>query len=315
MSYEQIVENHHKITFRDNVKMVAQQHGDVLLNAVTVEPAEGEAMNAADLIGKKEYMEGEAHSRTNPDNPSGTSRRWLVFPDKPIEDGELITKERMFKNAMDPTSNLLRNNVLSVVRGRQDRILGVRRKPDGTFAISGSGILGTASGGKKAGDSVTDLPAGNFIAHNAAGGTTGLNTEKLRMAHEEMELADFGLETGIQTYCAITPKQKTDLLNLALAAKVNLNQYVMEQIKNGQPTTLLGIHWLFTNRLPVDENGYRLCPMWTKDNIAVGMWQDVEGRIWNDTSKRNLPQIMVDCYLDCVRVEDIGVRVIRCEEA
>ncbi|GHF33289.1 phage capsid protein [Seohaeicola zhoushanensis] len=314
MSYEQLVEDHHKILFRDNVAMVAQQVTNHIMGAVTVIPASGEAVNAADLVGKVEASDIEEHSRTNPDNPAGKSRRWLVYPIG-IESGELITKDVMFKHAMDSTSMLLRAHVAAVVRKQQDRILGVKAKVGGGWEMSGRGLFGQASGGKLPGTDLSDLPSGNFIPHNAAGGSTGLNTEKLRKATEAMELADFGFETEMAVYCAITPKQKTDLLNLALATKTQLNQFQLQQIESGKPTTLLGITWIFTNRLPTDANGYRLCPIWTKENVIVGEWQGINGRIWNDTSKRNLPQIMVDAYLDATRIEDIGVRVIRCEEA
>lgn len=313
MSYEQTVEPHHKLKFTGNVQMVAQQVANPIRGAVTIVTAEGEAQDAADLIGKKEYQEGEDHSRTNPDVTSGRSRRWLIRPTV-IETGEYISKETKFDQAMDPSSKLVRNNVLAVERGVGDRILGVRRKAGGGFEVSGSGILGLVNEGKRPG-STQGLPTGNYIAHNAAGGTTGLNTEKLRMATEAMELEDFGLETEDEIFCMISPKQKTDLLNLALATKTQLNQFDLKQIETGKPTTLLGITWLFSNRLPVDANGYRLCPLWSKANIVCGMWQDVQGRMWNDPSAKNLPYIYVDAYPDATRIEDGGVRVIRCQEA
>lgn len=312
MPFEQIVEAHHKLTFTGNVQMVAQQLQNPLRNAVTVVPATGEAQDAADLIGKKEYIEGEDYSRRNPDNPSPRSRRWLVRPTV-IEDGEYIDKETKFDAAMDPTSPLVRNSVKAVERGVGDRILGVRRQANGTFAVAGSGILGIASEGKR-GDTKQPLPAANYIAHNFGAGGNGLSIEKLRAATEAMELADFGLETDDEIYCMITPKQKTDLLNLALATKTQLNQFDLEQIRTGKPTTLLGITWLFGNRVPVDSNGHRLCPLWSKANVVAGMWQDVQGRMWNDGGAKNLPYIYTDAYVDCVRVEDVGVRVIRCQE-
>ncbi|WP_226946219.1 hypothetical protein [Roseobacter sp. TSBP12] len=45
------------------------------------------------------------------------------------------------------------------------------------------------------------------------------------------------------------------------------------------------------------------------------MWQDINGRIWNDGSADNLPYIKVDAYPDCTRLEDVGVRVIECVES
>ncbi|MEO1637773.1 MAG: phage capsid protein [Pseudomonadota bacterium] len=310
MSFEKLVEDHHKLEFSGNVKMVAQQMQNPIRNAVTIVPATGEAQDAADLIGKLEYEEGEDRSRRNPENVPNRSRRWLVRPTV-IETGQYLDKEDKFDAAMDPTSPLFRNHVLAVERGVQDRILGVRRnKSTGKFEISGSGVFGTASEGKRGGTKKT-LPAANYVPHASA----GLTTEKLRAAAEAMELEDFGFEGDMGIYCAISPKQKTDLLNLALATKTQLNQFDLKQIETGKPTTLLGITWIFTNRLPYNADGQRLLPMWTKDNIVCGMWQDVQGRIWNDGSAKNLPYIYADAYPDAVRIEDIGVRIIECVES
>ncbi|MBR9840262.1 MAG: hypothetical protein GYB50_20565 [Rhodobacteraceae bacterium] len=313
MSYRQTVEPHHRLKYSDNIQMMAQQMQNPLRAAVTIVSAEGEAQSMADLLDRVEYEEGEDYSQRNPQNVPGHHRRWLVRPTV-IQSGQLITKEEKFDKAMDPTSKLNETHVKAVERGVFDRILGVRRKAGGGYEIGGGGILGSVVEGKTPGAGIA-LPAGNYIAHNGAGDDTRLNAEKLRMATEAMELEDFGLETEDEIYGLITPKQKTDLINLALATKTSLNPFDVEQIRQGKPGQLLGINWLFTNRLPTDSNGYRLIPLWSKANIVCGMWQDVEGDIFNDSSKRNQPQILVDAYPAAGRIEDAGVRVIRCSEA
>lgn len=316
MSYLQTVENHHKLTYTDNVSMVAQQLQNPLRNAVTVVPCSGEAKNMADLIDEVDYEEGEDYSRRNPDNVPDRSRRWLVRPTV-VQSGQLITKEEKFDQAMDPTSPLFRSHIKAVERGVFDRILGVRKKKGEAAKMAGGGILGAVVSGKTPG-ATSALPAGNFVAHNydpKSTGETGLSLAKMRKACEDMELENFGLETDDEIYGLITPKQKTDLINLAVATGASLNPFEVENIKKGQPGELLGINWIFTNRLPVDTNGYRLIPLWSKANIICGMWQDVEGQIFNDSSARNLPRVLVDAYPTAGRVEDGGVRVIRCAEA
>ena len=274
MSYRQIVEEHHKLTYSDNVKMVAQMVRNPLRDAVIWEPASGEAVNMADLIGKTEYQEGEDYSRTNPDNPPENSRRWLVRP-KVIETGMYITKEQKFDQAMDPTSRLVRNQVVTVERGVYDRLLGIRKNGN-DFVVSGGGIMGKVAEGKTPG-TASDLPAGNYLAVDVGdpGTPTGMNTTKLRGATEAMELEDFGLETEDEIYSLITPKQKTELINLAIETGKNLNPFEVQNIRDGKPGKLLGVNWMFTNRLPKDSNGYRLIPVWSKENIVAGAWQDV----------------------------------------
>ncbi len=314
MSYHQIVEPHHRLTFRDNTAMVAQQMQNPLRNAVTIVDATGEAQSVADLVGKTDYIEGEDYSRRNPDNPPRRSRRWLVRPNV-IETGQYITKEEKFDQAMDPTSMLTKNTITTVERGVYDRILGIRKLATGGYAVSGGGILGSVREGKTPGSGI-DLPAANIIPADfgTPGTPYGLSAEKLREGVEAMELEEFGLETEMSIYGLITPKQKTDLINLALATKTSLNPFDVENIREGKPGRLLGINWMFTNRLPKNSAGQRMCPLWSKDNIVAGFWQDVEGDMWNDTAAKNMPYIYADAYVDAARVEDGGVRVILCAE-
>ena len=310
MSLELQVEQHHKLKYASDTAMVAQQMQNPLRNAVTIVSADGEAQSTADLLGEDEYVRGASRDTRNPEVSSKDTRRWLVYPEYAIEHGKTIYKVDTFKKMMDPTSTTMRKGVAAVERGIFDTILGVVPKPGGKFSITGAGIMGRATEGKRPG-SAQALPSANYIAH----GGLGLNTEKLRSATEAMELENFGLETDDEMFALISPKQKTDLLNLALATKVNLNQFDLNQIKTGKPTTLLGITWIFTNRLPVNKTGNRLVPIWSKSNIVAGFWQDLQGRIWNNGERKNLPYAFTDAILDCVRHQDGGVRIIECVEA
>ncbi|QPM89153.1 phage capsid protein [Pseudooceanicola algae] len=313
MSYRQTVEAHHRLSYQNNVRMVAQQMQNPLRAAVTIVSASGEAQDMADLIDKVEYQEGEDYSRRNPENPPKRTRRWLVRPTV-IESGQLITKEEKFDQSQDPTSSLVVTHTKAVERGIFDRILGVR-KSGSNYVVRPGGIFGAVSEGKTPG-STKDLAAGNYIAVDAGeDAAAGLTLNKMRAATEGMELEDFGLESDDEIFGLITPKQKTDLLKLAFETGKNLNPFEVKEIENGRPGSLLGIRWMFTNRLPKDNNGHRLVPLWTKANIVCGMWQDIEADLFNDTSARNLPQCIVDAYPAAGRVQDEGVRIIRCLEA
>lgn len=315
MSYRQTVEDHHRLSYSENVQMVAQQLQNPLRNAVTIVPADGEAQNMADLIDQVDYQEGDDYERRNPENAPDRSRRWLIRPTV-IQSGQLITKEEKFDQARDPTSPLFRSHVKAVERGVFDRILGIRKKKGQEATLAGGGILGKVSEGKTP-SSTVDLPAANYVAYDYDPKTTGergLSLSKMRYATEAMELEDFGLETDDEIFGLITPKQKTNLIDLAVATGKNLNPFEVDNIKDGKPGELLGINWLFTNRLPKNSAGRRLVPLWSKANIICGMWQDLEGMMFNDGSAKNLPRILIDAYPTAGRIEDGGVRVIECEE-
>lgn len=113
---------------------------------------------------------------------------------------------------------------------------------------------------------------------------------------------------------AITPKQHTDLLKIVSQTQENLNAFQQEELRRGKVSFFMNTNFYVTNRL-LKSGTTRSCPMWTKDNVALGVWQDVQGDMWNDTSAKNRPYAYVDAYVDCVRIQDNGVHVIECTES
>ena len=301
------VEAHHKLTYSQNVEMVAQQKRGRIRGRVTEHPASGEAMSIADLVGTVDAVRVHERDRRNMDNRPDNTRRWLVFREK-LKSGQYIDSEEKLKKAMDPTAVYTKTHTSAVVRELDDVIMGIE-KQGARFVVTDGGILGAATEGKR-GTAKSDLPDKCFI--EAAG--SGLSLAKLRQAKRDLNLDEHGLEDEETTYAAITPWQVDDLLKIAEDSVPNLNAYTVDQLKNGKPTTLLGFEWIVTNRLPYKSGLERMCPIWTKSNIHLGLWQDVRGRMWNDTSADNTPYCVVDARADCGRVEDDGVRVILCDE-
>jgi len=308
MSYQQLVESHNRLTYRDNVRMVAQQLQNPLRNAVTIVDGKGESMNVAQLFGKKTARRTPDRDRKNPDNPTPRSARWLVRPEA-IEDGEYIDNATKWDAAMDPTSHLFRASVAAVERGIFDCILGIEQRQDGTFAIGTTGILGSTRTGKR-GETVVALPGNQTIAHSS----TGLTLDKLRSAKLRLNKADFGMESIDPMFALITPEQVDDLLGIAAAAGNNLNLLDVEQLKTGKPTPLLGLTWIVSNRVPTTAAGIRQVPLWTKANVVAAFWQDLEGDIWNDPHAKNLPYIYNSAVVDATRIEDGGFIIIECQE-
>lgn len=311
MPYQALVEQHHALTYGNNVQLVTQQARNHLRAAVTEVPCTGEAHAAADLVGSLEYIESQGRERSNVENPAGNTRRWLVFPNE-IKSGQYIDREEMFQQLYNPTQPLVRAHTLAVVRGIQDRILGVRKKTDGSYAVELGGILGRATEGKRPG-TASALPTAQVHPH----ANEGLNLDKLIAAKEALAVDDFGIDDDPMDglFCAISPRQVTDLLNIATQTQSSLNAFDVDTLKKGQPTQLMGITWIQLNRLPKTQAGVRSCPIWSKRNIALGIWEDINGSMWNDTHTDNLPYVRTRARVDCVRVEDKGVRVLECLEA
>ena len=137
MSYQRLVEQHHRLTFQQNIRLATQQVTNPLRTTVTITHEKGEAIDVADLIDAEEYSEGEDRSRRNPENIPNQRRRWIVRPELALETGQYIDKAERWDKAMDPSSNLILNKVRAVERGVGDRILGVRKTKDGAFELTG----------------------------------------------------------------------------------------------------------------------------------------------------------------------------------
>lgn len=308
MSLETKVEPHHALTYANNVMLVQQQLQNPFRAAVTEVMCKGEAHAAADMIGALEYITSAGRARTNIENVAQNDRRWLVFPDE-IKSGQYLDREDKFQLIYDPTGPVVRNHTVAVTRGIADRILGISRNNAGNFVVSHSGIMGSANSGKRPG-TTSALPSGNTIPVNAE----GLTLDKLIATKEALALDDFGIEDDDQLYCAITPRQVTDLLNIAAQTEQNLNAFQIQQLSSGKPTTLMGMTWIVTNRLPKTGTS-RHCPVWSKKNIVLGVWQDLTGAVWQDGHADNTPYASVRARVDCVRVQDGGVRIINCLES
>lgn len=308
MSFQQLVEAHHRTTYRNNLMMVAQQHQNPLRDMVTVVPGEGEFMSIADLIGQKRARRLADRTRRNTDNPSPRSRRGIFRPEE-IDDGEYLDKATKWDSAMDPSSQLFQNNILSVRRGEFDAILGVEEQEDGTITLGTGGILGQANEGK-AGSTKVDFPAAQKIAANS----TGMTMAKLRQIRLKLKKSNYSLEQAPQFCALIDPQQEDDLIALAQATSGSLNPFNEEQLREGKATRLLGFDWKVTNRLPLDVNGDRMCVFWDKSNVVAAEWDPLNGDIWNDTHARNLPYMNANVTIDATRVQDSGVFVMACVE-
>lgn len=309
MSLYARVEPHHKQMYSDNVMQVAQQMKYRIRPSVTEVSAAGEAMSVADLIGQVDPIFSNPNDRRNVENVPQNSRRWLTFPQM-MESGQYITTAEKLQRAMDPTAAYTTTHVKALVRGIDLKCLGVKKNSDGTYEVDTGGIMGGAVDGKNPGGATVALPSSCYTAASS----TGLTLAKLKEAVERMRSDEFGIDDDDQIYAAITPKQVTDLLDIADGDGASLNAFQQLQLQNGKPTTLMGINWIITNALPVDSSGDRMCPFWTKSNIILGIWQDLRGDMWNDGGAKNTPYAHVNAYVDCVRVQDLGVHVVRCAE-
>jgi len=303
MSYDQLVQDHHKLQFKDEFMLATQDRGSKLRKYVTEQECRGEGAVAADIIGEISYTRGTGRVRTNIENVPLRTRRWLVYRD-PIKTGQYLDREDMFRQASDASSELMQAHVAAIRRGVDDTILGL----DSAGVVGDGGILGLVAEGKRPGGAGVALPA----AYTTVVGATGLTIAKLRSARKKLGLDENDLEF-ITPVMAITTNQHDDLLGIIESASSNLNMLEQPSIVSGKVKRLMGFDFVEINRLP-KVGTTRSCPVWLKNKIKLGIYQDVRPRMWNDTSAENLPYIHVDAVMDATRTEDLGVHIVEALE-
>lgn len=297
------VEQHHRLLFTENFMLATQQRGSKLRPFVTEQPCSGEGAVAADIIGEISYRRGTGRQRNNIENVPENNRRWLVYRD-PIETGQYLDTVDKFRQINRPDSRLMEAHVAAIRRGVDDTILGL----DEDGKVGEGGILGKITEGKRPGGAGIGLPAEYRTLHNS----TGLTIGKLRAARKKLGLSENDLEF-VTPVMAITTNQHDDLLGIVESASANLNMLEQPHIVEGKVRRLLGFNFVEINRLP-KTNSTRHCPVWLRDKIVLGVWQDITPAMWNDTHAKNTPYIHVEAYMDCTRTEDSGVHVIECNE-
>jgi hypothetical protein len=317
-TYPNALDATHVLAYTQGIAQLAQQMQAPILNAVTRIEGKGLAMSVSDYLEPSEAQEQERRSRQNVDMQIDAKRRFAIHRKNLLSSGYIDDEDKL-RASLDPTNPLMVNRVAAVRRKITERILGVKK--DGSTGrylvdgVEGTGILGIAREGAEAPTSAVSLPGGQTIVH----GSTGLTLPKVTETLERLRLADHGMEGGMdELFGLISPKQVTNLINLAYASGTSDILALQQQLLNGQPTSLVGITWIMSNIVPytaASGSSIRVCPVWSRKNIAAAFWQDIKGEMWQDTHVDNKPFQKVSANLDACRHQDDGVVVIQCAEA
>lgn len=304
MAFDARVSQSFVLTYDSNLQLALQQMGPKLRAYVTEKSVTGEAVAASDVIGTMEMEEIEHRVRSNADDKPQFTKRWLTFPNRFRVGGKFDTED-MMRAAMAPDAEVIRTAAASAGRKVDDIILGV----NSAGVATDGGIMGQVVEGKRPGGAGVALPSSEITVH----GSTGLTIAKLRGAIERLWLNENDLDRNMAVM-AITPRQHDDLLGIVESASANLNMLEQPHIVDGRVRRLMGLNFIVTNRLP-KTGSTRSCPVWTKDNIVLGIWQDIASKVWNDSSADEIPTWRVDLRMQATRIHDKGVHIIECTEA
>lgn len=118
---------------------------------------------------------------------------------------------------------------------------------------------------------------------------------------------------GDDIVVAISPKQHMDLL---LMEQTQRRDYGFSSLTNGQVNDFLGVKFLITNMLPLDEAGNRLCVAWLKTRVKFGIWKEAAFRIEPRSEYIDVrEQITVKAALGATRLDNKMAFLMPCKEA
>lgn len=294
------VPQHYVQQFARNLMLLLQQKQSRLRQSVTSNSSYvGKQVSPVDQVGSVEMQ--EVTDRFAPigrvDLP--LARRWLVplDADLPI----LVDSFDKLRLLMDPTSTYVQAAHAAAERKFDDRII------NAFFADALTGETGSTT------VSWSSFPGQVVAVNHGASGNTGLTTTKLKRARKILRANEALDDESELINIAITAEQEEDLLHEAEVISLDFNSRPV--LADGKLDTWLGFKFHHTERLPVDNNGYRRVPVWMKSGMHLGIWRDVITDVDRRKDLRGHPwQIYVYVTANATRLEEERIVEIKCAE-
>ena len=184
----------------------------------------------------------------------------------------------------------------------QAKMASANRKIDKTIidALGGTAYYG------KTGSSSATLGSGNKVLVQSAGLTKNKLIEaKVLLDEDEVPKND--------RYFACSAEQVGDLLKSTEATSSDFN--VVKALVQGELDTWIGFKITQTEQLEVDASYDRLCYAWQKQGLQLAIQKNPTGNITERPDKNYAWQVYLQMALGAVRLEEIYVVQVACDEA
>lgn len=263
---------------------------------------------------------GAVNAVTNPTRHSDTpivdvsqDRRWMYPTDFHL--GVLTSRFDLLRTLIDPNNMYTRAIAASIGRGIDDMII------SGYFSSNNTGQTGQNATGLLSAYNSGSQVVGPTVG---ASGNTGLNVAKLKKAKEILLSAEVEVDTD-PLYCIITAKQHTDLLNEVQVTSLDYNTRPV--LVDGMIKSFMGFNFIHSERIPGAANfnttlsstvtGYTtgttwLVPAFAKSGMALGVWNDIVGRVDELPQKNYDWQVYGKGTFGASRVEEKRCTIITC---
>lgn len=272
-----------------NVVLLAEQRMSRLRGTVQSDTVKGVAWDAETIGGTTVQEIVDRHGDT-PLNDISHNRRWGYVRD--YDTALLIDQRDRLKILVQP------DNIYAM---RQASVMG--RAMDSVIIQA---LGGLANAGRTGSTTTVALPPSQQIT---AGGV-GMTVDKLLEAKEKLDAAE--VDPANPRYLVMAARQFRNLLRNTQVTSADFNS--VRALVNGEINSFLGFNFIRSELLPVDGSGDRLCYAYTSQAISFGVAQAPETQVNVRPDKRNATQIYTWGSWGAVRLEEVQVVEIACDE-
>ena len=281
-----------KQQYTNNITMLQQQMHANLRNAVDVEPVRGE-FTYFDQVAATSMTEMETRHGDTRYTDTIHRRRRVGLTDFDVSD--LIDKPDVIRTLIDPTNVYVRQFAAAAGRRIDDTIIAAF---DATVNTGKSG-------------STTD--AFDSTNYEIAVGTSNLTTGKLRTARRMLEGAENPEDGGDnQWFVVCSAEQREGLLGDSEFQNADFNS--VRALVDGKVDNWLGFKFLKSERLPVATGNIRSVFVWRKASMKLAIGAEPRGFIDVMPGKQHSTQVRYQMTLGAVRMDQVGVVRILCDE-
>jgi hypothetical protein len=274
----QAVTTHFVQQYTTNVQLLSQQRMSRLRASVTTDTYVGKQGVPVDQFAPTVAQKRTTRYPALTPVDTQTDRRW-VFPSD-YDWNDLIDGIDKLRMLIDPQSSYVQNGTSAMNRAMDDEII--------------AAFFGTAKTGVDGATSTTFLAANQVSASEGASAATGMNVEKLK-AGIQLLLANEAWDpsSGSRINCVISAKQNRNLMD---EVQVINSDYNGEKavVNDGFVQSWGKVDFIHSERLPLNGSSQTRCPMYVKEGMHLGLWQDISSDV---SQRKDLAGLPFQVYL------------------
>lgn len=274
----QFVTTHFVQQYTTNVQLLSQQRMSRLRASVTTGTYVGKQGVPVDQFAPTVAQKRTTRYPALTPVDTQTDRRW-VFPSD-YDWNDLIDGIDKLRMLIDPQSSYVQNGTSAMNRAMDDEIIAA------FFGTAKTGVDGTTS--------TSFLSANQVSASEGASGATGMNVEKLK-AGIQLLLSNEAWDpsSGQRISCVITAKQNRNLMD---EVQVINSDYNGEKavVNDGFVMQWGKVDFIHSERLPLNGSSQTRVPMYVKEGMHLGLWQDISSDV---SQRKDLAGLPYQVYL------------------